>query len=110
MAGSQPKPTATPTSGATPRVEVAGEGDLAPVTITTNVRHLHTMRYAMLRELKTLCEGAAESVHELSEVVCDFQGTRAYDTRSHVEWITEAVQALDDLGWARETEWKGYRA
>ena len=75
MATQDPKGAA----GATP-------DDLEPVTITTTVRHLETMRYAMLRELKSLYKGATESVHDLSEVKADYDALRAYkDTRSHVE-------------------------
>lgn len=91
--------------------------DQQPVTITTTRRHLHTLRTVMLRDLDELLKGAEESIHHMAETSTDWTGegdlpahTRAHDTRSHVAWIVEAVETLDDLGWAREAEWKGYRA
>lgn len=88
--------------------------DQVPVSITTNRRHLHTLRSNVLRDLEELLEGAVSMVNDLHTAEPDWREgirhVRAHDARSRMAWIVEAVETLDDLGWASEADWTGYRA
>lgn len=90
--------------------DVQSGGDQAPVTITTNRRHLETIRSTLLLDLSKQMEAAVEEVQHLGELPNSFSRNEAHDVRSQVSWIVETIETLDDLGWAREAEWKGYRA
>lgn len=83
--------------------------DQEPVAITTNVRRLRVLRAVMLRDLHELVEGFEKEIHEMSENGDPFGDFKALDVRCHASWIVEAIGVLDDLGWAREVEWTGYR-
>lgn len=87
----------------------AAPDDQAAVEITTNVRRLNALRAVALRDLLEMLEFLTPEIHEMSERADHFANPRAYDVRTHAAWVVEAIGTLDDLGWARETGWKGYR-
>lgn len=92
----------------THRTGAGGDAASTKVVITTTPQHLQTLRDATLRELHQLLDTAAEEVDQLTVCGGELDSTLAYDVRSHMSWIVEAIETLDDLGWARDAGWKGY--